>query len=151
MIAASQAKPMDTVKSSAPVQASTSTTSTAKLDLLPPFHSSCSTSHECMYLASPTDLLLVHPVKAFPMVWDIQFAPKNMGTGGHCYYTCTAPNCDFKASKIGLVWSHVAAVHTLKEAVCPECAVLFLSPYSMREHMVLHFPEHKPITKSSSK
>ena len=90
-------------------------------------------------------------IKVFPMVWDVQFAPKNMGTGGHCYYICTTPNCDFRASKIGPVWSHVTVVHTMKEAVCPEYAVLFLSPYSMREHMFLHFPECKPSTKSSSK
>ena len=151
MIAASQAKPMDLVKASAPFQASTSGTSTTELDLLAPPHSSCSTNHEHMHLTSLTDLLSVHPVKVFPMVWDVQFAPKNMGTGGHCYYMCTAPNCDFRALKIGLVWLHVAVVHTMKEAVCPECAVLFLSPYSMREYMFLHFPECKPSTKSSSK
>ena len=152
MIAASQAKPMDTVKAPAPVQASFPNVSTTESDSpLPSSHSFCSISCEQIYLASPTDLLLTHLVKAFPSVWDIQFAPMNMGTGSHCYYMYTAPNCEFRASKIGPVWSHIAAAHTLKEAACLECDVLFLSPYSMKEHMFLHFPEHKPGSKSSSK
>ncbi len=73
-----------------------------------------------------------------------------MGVGQSWFYICFVPNCNFQATKIGPVWSHMASTHANKEAVCPLCEVVFVSPYSMREHMYLHFPEHKKGGKSST-
>ncbi len=89
------------------------------------------------------NLLDMHPVKAFPSVWDLSLAPKNMGVGLSWFYICSVPNCNFQVTKIGPVWSHVASIHTNKEAVYLLCEVVFVSPYSMQEHIYLHFPECK--------
>ncbi len=77
------------------------------------------------------NLLDTHPVKTFPSVWDPSLAPKNMGVGQSWFYICFVPNCNFQATKIGPVWLHMASTHTNKEAVCPLCEVVFVSPYSM--------------------
>ena len=96
------------------------------------------------------NLLDVHPLKIFHTVWCPDLQPQKLGIRSSCVYACISPGCNFQASKIGPVWSHIATEHTNREASCLLCKVLFINPYSMCEHIYLHFPEHKPGGKSSS-
>ena len=44
---------------------------------------------------SSVNLLDVHPIIAFPSIWDLSIAPKNMGVGPSWFYICSVPSCNF--------------------------------------------------------